>query len=89
MQGLDETLDQINQMTEMVDDLLTLARADEGRAPLALEETDLRELVADVAETAGMLGEDGEAHRHHADSRTSRSGCRWTGTGSASCCSTW
>ena len=59
MQGLDETLDQINQMTEMVDDLLTLARADEGRAPLALEETDLRELVADVSETAGMLGEDG------------------------------
>jgi signal transduction histidine kinase len=60
MQGLDETLDQINQMTEMVDDLLTLARADEGRAPLALEETDLRELVADVSETAGMLGEDGK-----------------------------
>jgi signal transduction histidine kinase len=59
MEGLDETLDQINQMTEMVDDLLTLARADEGRAPLALEETDLRELVADVSETAGMLGEDG------------------------------
>ncbi len=60
MQGLDETLDQINQMTEMVDDLLTLARADEGRAPLALEETDLRELVADVSETAGLLGEDGK-----------------------------
>ncbi|HEX2450504.1 MAG TPA: ATP-binding protein [Gemmatimonadales bacterium] len=60
MQGLDETLEQINQMTEMVDDLLTLARADEGRAPLALEETDLRELVADVSETAGMLGEGGK-----------------------------
>ena len=60
LQSLDETLDQINQMTEMVDDLLTLARADEGRAPLALEETDLRELVADVSETAGMLGEDGK-----------------------------
>jgi two-component system OmpR family sensor kinase len=59
MEGLDETLDQINQMTEMVDDLLTLARADEGRAPLALEESDLRELVADVSETAGILGEDG------------------------------
>ena len=58
LQSLDETLDQINQMTEMVDNLLTLARADEGRAPLALEESDLRELVADVSETAGMLGED-------------------------------
>jgi two-component system, OmpR family, sensor kinase len=57
LQSLDETLAQINQMTEMVESLLTLARADEGRAPLAVEESDLRELVADVAETAGMLGE--------------------------------
>ncbi len=57
LQSLDETLAQINQMTEMVENLLTLARADEGRAPLAVEESDLRELVADVAETAGMLGE--------------------------------
>ncbi len=58
LQSLDETLGQINQMTEMVDNLLTLARADEGRAPLAVEESDLRDLVADVSETAGMLGED-------------------------------
>jgi signal transduction histidine kinase len=57
LQSLDETLAQINQMTEMVENLLTLARADEGRAPLAVEESDLRDLVADVAETAGMLGE--------------------------------
>jgi len=60
LQALDETLAQINQMTEMVDNLLTLARADEGRAPLAVEEADLRELVADVSETAGMLGESAE-----------------------------
>ncbi|HEX2250039.1 MAG TPA: ATP-binding protein [Gemmatimonadales bacterium] len=57
LQSLDETLAQINQMTEMVENLLTLARADEGRAPLAVEESDLREIVADVAETAGILGE--------------------------------
>ena len=57
LQSLDETLAQINQMTEMVENLLTLARADEGRAPLAVEVSDLREVVADVAETAGMLGE--------------------------------
>ena len=57
LQSLDETLAQINQMSEMVENLLTLARADEGRAPLAVEETDLRAIVADVAETAGMLGE--------------------------------
>jgi two-component system, OmpR family, sensor kinase len=58
LQSLDETLAQINQMTEMVENLLTLARADEGRAPLAVEECDLREVVADVAETAGILGEE-------------------------------
>lgn len=58
MQSLDETLAQINQMTEMVENLLTLARADEGRAPLAVEECDLRDIVLDVAETAGILGEE-------------------------------
>jgi len=41
-----------------VENLLTLARADEGRAPLAVEVCDLRELVVDVAETAGILGEE-------------------------------
>lgn len=55
---LDETLEEINQMSEMVDSLLTLARADEGRAPLAVERTDLRALVEEAAETAGMLGEE-------------------------------
>jgi signal transduction histidine kinase len=57
LQSLDETLAQINEMTELVESLLTLARADEGRAPLVVEESDLRELLGDVAETAGMLGE--------------------------------
>jgi signal transduction histidine kinase len=57
LQSLDETLAQINQMSEMVENLLTLARADEGRAPLALEQADLRDVLGDVAETAGMLGE--------------------------------
>jgi signal transduction histidine kinase len=57
LQSLDETLAQINQMSEMVENLLTLARADEGRAPLALEPADLRDVLGDVAETTGMLGE--------------------------------
>jgi len=57
LQSLDETLAQINEMTELVESLLTLARADEGRAPLAVEESDLRALLGDVVETAGMLGE--------------------------------
>jgi signal transduction histidine kinase len=59
IEALDETLEQINQMTEMVENLLTLARADEGRAPLTVEPTDLRELVADAEETAGLLAEGG------------------------------
>ena len=56
--ALDETLRQINQMSELVTNLLTLARADEGRASLALVDTDLRTLVTDAAETAEILGEE-------------------------------
>ena len=59
MASLDETLGEINRMTELVEGLLTLARADEGRAPLPVERTDLRDLVAEASETAGMLAESG------------------------------
>ncbi len=57
LEALDTTLDQLNQLNELVDSLLTLARADEGRAPLTLEDSDLAEIVTDVGETAGLLGE--------------------------------
>jgi heavy metal sensor kinase len=57
LEVLDETLAEVNRMAEMVDSLLMLARADEGRAPLHLEPIDLRELLGEVAETAGILGE--------------------------------
>lgn len=57
MASLDETLEGVNWMTELVDNLLTLARADEGRAPLAVEPVDLREIMAEAAETGGMLAE--------------------------------
>jgi len=60
LQSLDETLAGVNWMTELVDNLLTLARADEGRAPLALEPVDLRELLEEAAETGGMLAEANE-----------------------------
>lgn len=56
--ALDETLRQLNEMTELVTNLLTLARSDEGRASLVLAEADLRPLVADAGETAEILGED-------------------------------
>jgi signal transduction histidine kinase len=54
--ALDETLRQINEMTELVTSLLTLARADEGRASLVIADVDLRPIVADAAETAEILG---------------------------------
>ncbi len=57
IQPLDESLEEINRMSELVDSLLMLARADEGRAPLALVETDLRELANEAIETAQILAE--------------------------------
>ncbi len=57
LEALDTNLEQLNKLNELMDSLLTLARADEGRAPLALEEADLRALVVDVGETAEMLAE--------------------------------
>jgi len=56
--ALDEALDELNEMAQLVDNLLTLARADEGKAALARETTDLRDLMAEAAETAGILGEE-------------------------------
>jgi signal transduction histidine kinase len=57
LEVLEETLIEVNRMTEMVDSLLMLARADEGRAPLHLEQLDLREILPEVSETANILGE--------------------------------
>jgi heavy metal sensor kinase len=57
LEVLEETLIETKRMSEMVDSLLMLARADEGRAPLHLETVDLRELLEEVAETANILSE--------------------------------
>ena len=57
LEVLEETLIEAKRMAEMVDSLLMLARADEGRAPLHLESVDLRELLEEVAETANILSE--------------------------------
>lgn len=54
---LEETHVEVKRMTELVESLLTLARADEGRAPLHLEEVDVREMLSEIAETASLLGE--------------------------------
>ena len=54
---LEETLQQVNRMTELLDSLLTLARADEGRAELHREPVDLREIVEEAGETGELLAE--------------------------------
>jgi heavy metal sensor kinase len=55
---LEETLQEINRMTELVEALLTLARADEGIAPLHREPVDLRGIVTEVQETGELLAEE-------------------------------
>ena len=54
---LEETLTEINRMTELVEALLTLARADEGRAELHRETVDLRAIVEEARETGELLAE--------------------------------
>src|SRR6267142_2473959 len=55
---LEETLQEIKRMTELVDALLTLARADEGIAPLHREPVNLRAIVEEVRETGELLAEE-------------------------------
>lgn len=57
LEVLEETLVEVNRMTELVDSLLMLARTDEGRARLHVEPVDLREILGEVAETASILEE--------------------------------
>ena len=58
MQMLEEAMQEIARMSDLVDSLLTLARADEGRFDLHREPLHLEPLVRDVFETAVILGED-------------------------------
>jgi signal transduction histidine kinase len=57
LEVLEETLVEVNRMTELVDSLLMLARTDEGREGLHKEPVDLREILGEVAETASILEE--------------------------------
>jgi signal transduction histidine kinase len=56
--ALEEALQQTTRMADLVDSLLTLARADEGRFDLHREIVPLEPLVREVMETALILGED-------------------------------
>jgi two-component system, OmpR family, sensor kinase len=55
--ALEESLQEVTRMSDLVDSLLTLARADEGRFELAEEPVHIEPLLRDVYETATILGE--------------------------------
>jgi len=56
--ALEEALQETTRMADLVESLLTLARADEGRFDLLREPVALEPLARDVFETALILGED-------------------------------
>jgi signal transduction histidine kinase len=57
MIALEECLQEVRRMSDLVESLLTLARADEGRFDIHREPVDLQPLVQEVYETALILGE--------------------------------
>ncbi len=58
MVALEEALREIRRMSDLVDSLLTLARADEGRLDMLRDRVDLAALTKEVYEIALLLGED-------------------------------
>jgi signal transduction histidine kinase len=58
MVALEEALQETARMSDLVDSLLTLARADEGRFDIFSKPIDLEPLIREVYETAVILGED-------------------------------
>jgi signal transduction histidine kinase len=58
MVALEEALQETARMSDLVDSLLTLARADEGRFDIHRQPVELEPLVREVYETAVILGED-------------------------------
>lgn len=56
--ALEEALAETARMADLVDSLLTLARADEGRFDLHREPVALEPIVREVFETAAILGEE-------------------------------
>lgn len=60
MVALEEALQETARMSDLVNSLLTLARADEGRFDLHRTPVELEPLLREVYETATILGEDAE-----------------------------
>ncbi len=55
--ALEEAIAEVARMSDLVESLLTLARADEGRFDLHREDVALQPIVREVMETASILGE--------------------------------
>ena len=55
--AMEEALQQVTRMADLVESLLTLARADEGRFDLHREPVQMSDLTREVVETARLLGE--------------------------------
>ncbi len=55
---LEEALQQVTRMAELVNSLLTLARADEGRFEVVQDVISMEALAREVVETARLLGEE-------------------------------
>lgn len=62
MVALEEALQETTRMADLVESLLTLARADEGRFDIVREPVELEPLVREVMETAIILGENAGLH---------------------------
>ncbi len=58
--ALEEALQETRRMSDLVDSLLTLARADEGRYDMIREPVPLDPLIHEVFESAVILGEDAD-----------------------------
>ncbi|MES3032689.1 MAG: HAMP domain-containing sensor histidine kinase [Gemmatimonadota bacterium] len=57
MEYLEEALNEVTRMADLVNSLLSLARADEGRFDLVRDVVLLDSILRDIAETATILGE--------------------------------
>jgi signal transduction histidine kinase len=57
MEYLEEALNEVTRMADLVNSLLSLARADEGRFDLVRDVVLLDAMLRDIAETATILGE--------------------------------
>jgi two-component system OmpR family sensor kinase len=60
--ALEEGLQETARMADLVESLLTLARADEGRFDLHREPVEMEPLAREIAETANILGEEAGLH---------------------------